>query len=149
MTKVCLVGEEGIDLRSELLQRDGSRRALSPYRLSEPWENTVTISTVSLGAAVAFLNDIQWYLVRFTRDAIVYEPSVTEREWLSRSVAGAIRDQRIAPEATGELLKIYGVSNGALVEPMYAQRVGERHPSYDLQDVDDTLAVRITESEFG
>lgn len=149
MTRVCLVGEEEVELRQELLQREGSRRALAAYDLSAPWRNTVAVGTVSLGAAVALLNDLEWYLVRFARDALVFEPSVSDREWLSRAVATAIRDQRVPPSETGRLLKIYGVSDGRLVEPMFAQRVNERLPEYDLREVEETVSVRITEAEFG
>lgn len=149
MTRVCLVGTEDVDLRTELLSRDGSRRALTSYDMVSPWQNTVAVSTVSLGAAVSLLNDLDWYLIRFTRDALVFEPSVPEPRWLSREVATEIRDQSVEPAETGDLVKIYGIQEGRLVEPMYVQRVEDRVPTYDLRDVEDTLVVRITEAEFG
>jgi hypothetical protein len=36
-----------------------------------------------------------------------------------------------------------------LVEPMFVARTGERIPDYDLREIDETLLVRVTESEFG
>lgn len=149
MTRVCLIGKQDVNLREELLSRDGSRQALSAYALSEPWENTIAVSTVSLGTSISLLNDLNWYLTRFTRDAIIYDPSVSTVEWLSRDLGEAIRDQTIRRDETGLLLKIYGVSGRELVEPMYVQRVDSRLPTYDLRDVNDTLAIQIKEEEFG
>lgn len=149
MTRVCLIGDDDVDLRRELLDRDTSRDALAPYALASPWENTIAVTTVSVGAAVSLLNDLNWYLTRFVADAILFEPSVSDTEWFSRAVATAIRDQRVSHDETGSLLKIYGIEDGRLVEPMYAHRAGERLPTYDLREVADTLVVRITEDEFG
>jgi hypothetical protein len=109
MTRVCLVGDEDLHLSYELLSRETAREALAAYDLHEPYHNTVAVETVSLGAAVALLNDLDWYLVRFVREAIVLEPSVSEVEWLSRDLATAIRDGELDPEETGRLLKIYGL----------------------------------------
>jgi hypothetical protein len=186
MTRVCLVGAAETNLRYELLSRETSRAALATYDLRAPYENTVGVETVSLGAAVALLNDLNWYLVRFADAALVLEPSVSETEWLSRSLAEAVRDDRTDPGETGRFLKVYGVqrpdgggegssersgdtdgtdgdSSGRdgpdgglreddrpprLVEPMLVARTGGTVPSYDIRDVDDTLVVRVTESEF-
>lgn len=163
MTKVCLLGSDGVDVRAELLSRETSRRALSSYQLQSTYANTLVVETISVGAAVSLLNDLNWYLVRFVEDALVHEPSVSENEWLSRDLATAIRDNEVDPADTGTLLKIYGVADqelvdgdpstfsaeGTLVEPMYAQRVGGETPSYDLADVEDTVVVRVTQDEFG
>jgi len=185
MAQVCLVGKSEVNLRYELLSRETAREALATYDLREPFENTVAVETVSLGAAVALLNDLNWYLVRFVDDTFVREPSVSEDEWLSRGLATALRDDEIDPDESDRLLKIYGVlekkgdsgglpstdeSDGesaaeetasesepepateqppALVEPMYVTRTGPDLPGYDLRDVDETLVVRVTESEFG
>ena len=65
MTRVCLVGSEDVTLQYELLSRETSREALATYDLYEPFENAVGVETVSLGAAVALLNDLDWYLTRF------------------------------------------------------------------------------------
>ncbi|PSQ45013.1 hypothetical protein BRD17_02690 [Halobacteriales archaeon SW_7_68_16] len=176
MTRVCLVGAADVDLRYELLSRETARDALATYDLDAPYENTVAVSTVSLGAAVALCNDLDWYLTRFADAALVHDPSVAD-EWLSRALAAAIRDGRIDPDATGDRLRIYGVADGRLVDPMYvrrsdgrdattrdeddggddagAGRVDDRNdgddsvPAYDLQEVEDTLVVRVTEPEFG
>ncbi|KOX91843.1 DUF5804 family protein [Haloarcula rubripromontorii] len=178
MTQVCLVGNEDVNLRYELLSRETARNALATYDLREPFVNTVAVDTVSLGAAVALLNDLNWYLVRFADGAFVRDPSISETEWLSRNLAAAIRDDDVAPEETGRFLKVYGIvesaktsdadneatSEGAsppdtqateansppeLVEPMLLTRTGDTIPEYDLQAVDETLIVRVTESEFG
>jgi len=109
MAQVCLVGKSEVNLRYELLSRETAREALATYDLREPFENTVAVETVSLGAAVALLNDLNWYLVRFVDDTFVREPSVSEDEWLSRGLATALRDDEIDPDESDRLLKIYGV----------------------------------------
>jgi len=165
MTRVCLVGGD-TNLRYELLSRETSRQALSTYDLQEPFANTVGLETVSLGAAVSLLNDLEWYLVRFVEAALVLEPSVSETEWLSRGLARAIRDDEIDPAESGRFLTVYGVERPdpdsdahsgaepategppALVEPMLVARTGATIPEYDLRDVEETLVVRVTESEF-
>ncbi|EMA10288.1 hypothetical protein SAMN05443574_1094 [Haloarcula vallismortis] len=178
MTQVCLVGTEDVNLRYELLSRETARNALATYDLQEPFANTVAVDTVSLGAAVALLNDLNWYLVRFADAAFIRDPSISETEWLSRNLAASIRDDDVMPADTGRFLKVYGIveSNRAsdaddeatsekestpdtqateaggppeLVEPMLLTRTGDTIPEYDLQDVDETLIVRVTESEFG
>jgi hypothetical protein len=197
MTRVCLVGEEDVNLQYELLSRETSRGALAAYDLTEPYANTIAVETVSLGAAVSLLNDLEWYRVRFTADAIVKEPSVSETEWLSGGLAAAVRDGVVDPDDTGRFLRVYGVATpetadgetetgpGAaetadgersaagsgeadsdspsartapdataagppeLRDPMLVTRTGGTIPAYDLHDVEDTLVVRLTESEFG
>ena len=159
MTRVCLVGEGDVTLQYELLSRETAREALSTYDLREPFANAVGVETVSLGAAVALLNDLEWYLVRFVSEAMVLEPSVSNEEWLSRELATAVRDDERAPEETGRFLKIYGLESAEAggggagaqrpVEPMYVTRTGEKLPDYDLREVDETLVERVTESEFG
>ncbi|WP_253737168.1 DUF5804 family protein [Halohasta salina] len=149
MTRVCLIGAGDADLRYELLSRETARAALATYDLTEPYDNTIALETVSLGAAVALLNDLQWYLVRFTDAALVKEPSISETEWLSRDLAAQVRDRELPPEETDRRLQIFGVDDGRLVEPMYATRVAGSVPSYDLRAVDETVIVRITDDEFG
>ena len=156
MTRVCLIGSAGVDLRNELLSRETARRALSTYQLQAEYANTLVVETISIGAAVSLLNDLNWYLVRFADDALVLEPSVSDGEWLSRKLAAAVRDGDVDPDETGTFLKIYGVEaaeegidDSRLVEPMYAQRVAGEIPAYDLRDVEDTLVVRVTEAEYG
>jgi hypothetical protein len=171
MAQVCLVGSDDVNLRYELLSRETARNALVTYDLREPFANTLQIETVSLGAAVALLNDLNWYLVRFTDAAFVRVPSISETEWLSRELAAAVRDDDVAPEDTERFLMVYGIVAAAeeerpadadeqsetatadrpprLVEPMLLTRTGETIPEYDLREVDDTLVVRVTEAEFG
>ncbi|MFC7142603.1 DUF5804 family protein [Halosimplex aquaticum] len=115
MTRVCLVGSDDVNLRYELLSRETARDALATYDLREPFENAVGLETVSLGAAVALLNDLNWYLVRFVDEAMVLEPSVSDEEWLSRDLAAAIRDDEVGPDEAARFLKIYGLEPA--VEP--------------------------------
>ncbi len=149
MTRVCLVGSADVDLRYELLSRETAREALSTYALAAPYENTVAVETVSLGAAVSLLNDLNWYLVRFAAGALVLEPSVSDEEYLSRDLATAVRNDRVDPGDTGALLKVYGVDDGALVEPLFVRRTDGEVPEYDLREVEDTVVVRVTGAEFG
>lgn len=153
MTRVCLVGDDEVNLRYELVSRETAREALSTYQLREPFANSVAVDTISLGAAVSLLNDLNWYLVRFVADALVLEPSVSDDEWLSRDLALAIRDDELSPEESNRFLKVFGVETTddgpRLVEPMFVARTGHELPEYDLREVDDTLRVRVTETEFG
>jgi hypothetical protein len=149
VTRVCLVGTDDVDLRFELLSRETAREALATYDLSQPYENTLALETVSVGAAVALLNDLNWYLVRFADAALVRDPSISESEWLSRDLAEALRNDEIRPDATGRYLRLYGVDDGKLVEPLFVTRTDGEVPEYDLRDVSETVAVRVTEAEFG
>ncbi|MFC7215625.1 DUF5804 family protein [Saliphagus sp. GCM10025334] len=211
MTRVCLVGSPDVSLQYELLSRETSREALSTYDLARPFENSLSVRTVSLGAAVSLCNDLQWYLVRFVDEVLIQEPSVSDDEWLSRDLAVALRNGDLQPAETGEHLKIFGLErpeepgletstgdggkpddrqratdtrndepgagdeqatdadsisgpaqattrlagNGVeprgppkLVEPLYVRRTDGETPTYDLRDVEETLIVRLTESEF-
>ncbi|MFP9192032.1 DUF5804 family protein [Natronosalvus vescus] len=196
MTRVCFVGSPDVTLQYELLSRETSREALATYDLARPFENSIAVRTVSLGAAVSLCNDLQWYIVRFVDEVLIQEPSVSDEEWLSRNLAVALRNGDIEPEDTGEHLKLFGLerpdatpatdqaatvtgegeepqtdsdptssaesgsseatdpSPGTatvrpkLVEPLYVRRVDGEVPEYDLRDVEDTLVVRLTESEF-
>jgi hypothetical protein len=136
VTQVCLVGED-CDIRYELLSRETARRALSTYDLAEPYTNTLVLTTVSLGAAVSLLNDLNWYLVRFASDALVRDPSISDEEWLSRPLAEAVRDGQIQPDETGNAYKIYGIEDDALTGPTFATD----------SDHAEGLVVRITEAE--
>jgi hypothetical protein len=149
VTRLCLLGAPDVNLRYELLSRETARAALATYDLEEPFENAVALDTVSVGAAVSLMNDLNWYLVRFADDAFVLDPSVSSREWLSRELAESIRDGDTEPRETGGLLKVYGVEDGRLVEPMFLTRVDDELPEYDLRDVEETVVVRVTEEEFG
>ncbi|WP_136687767.1 DUF5804 family protein [Halorhabdus amylolytica] len=111
MTRVCLLGSDDVALRQTLLSHETAREALRTYDLTEPFHNAIGLETVSLGAAVALLNDLNWYLVRYAEAALVREPSVSESEWLSRDLATAIRDDRVSPAESGRYLKVYGVQS--------------------------------------
>jgi len=175
MTRVCLVGDDDVNLRYELLSRETAHDALATYDLREPFDNAVGLETVSLGAAVALLNDLDWYLVRFADEAMVLEPSVSDEEWLSRELATAVRDDAVEADEVARYLKVYGLEPAGdevetegdgdgsergddgrdaagpkrLVEPMYVTRTGDGIPEYDLRDVSETVVERVTESEFG
>jgi len=111
MARVCLLGRETSTLRYELLSRETAREALATYDLREPFENAVGVETVSLGAAVALLNDLDWHLRRFVDEALVFEPSVSDEEWLSRDLATAVRNDEVSPEESARFLKVYGVEH--------------------------------------
>ena len=170
MTRVCLIGTAESDLQYELLSRETAREALATYDLERPFENSLALRTVSIGAAVSLLNDLNWYLTRFVDEALVQEPSVSD-EWLSRPLARTLRNGEVEPAETAEFCKLYGLeridadddaadpdaSGGVgttggpayrLVEPLYVRRTDGELPAYDLRDVDDTLVVRVTEAEF-
>lgn len=148
MTRVCIVGSDDVDLRTDLFGYETARRALATYDIRAPYENTVAVDTVSLGAAVSLLNDLNWYLVRLAEEAFVLEPSVADDEWLSRDLAAEVRDGDVRAPETDARLKVYGVEDGRLVEPMYVTRVQGKRPEYDLRDVEETVVVRVTEDEF-
>ncbi|WP_247000315.1 DUF5804 family protein [Halosolutus gelatinilyticus] len=109
MTRVCLIGKTDVNLQYELLSRETAREALATYDLRRPFENSIAVRTVSVGAAVSLLNDLNWYLIRFVDEALVQEPSVSDEEWLSRSLARRLRNGEVEPRETGEFCKIYGL----------------------------------------
>lgn len=146
MAQVCLLGDPESDLRYELLSRETAREALSTYDLREPYANSLALDTVSIGAAVSLLNDLNWYLVRFASAALVQADSVSETEWLSRDLATAVRDGDVAPDDTGEFVKLYGVDDGRPENPAYVERDGDLTP--EREGYDDLLVVRVTEAEF-
>jgi hypothetical protein len=149
VTRVCLVGEPDTTLRARLMAHEPAREALATYDVETPWDNTLSVETVSLGAAVSLLNDLNWYLVRYASDAWVREPSVSETEWLTRSLAAAVRAEDLAPADTTTYCRVYGVADGELQDPLYARRLDDDSlPEYDLAEVDETVVVRVTEAEF-
>jgi len=154
MTRVCIVGAEDAVLPADLLSYPNARDALEAYYVEEPYDNAIAVETISIGAAVSLLNDLDWYLVRLADEALVLEPSVSTDEWLSRKLATAVRNEALEPEETGTYLKIFGVERGEdgrqrLAEPLFAQRVDGQVPEYDLREVEGTLVVRVTAEEFG
>lgn len=148
MPRVCFVGDSDLNLGYELLSRETSREALSTYDITEPFDNSIAVNTVSLGAAVTLCNDLDWYLRRFVTETLILDTSVSTDEWLSRDLATAIRDSEVPPEESDQLLKIYGLDGTTLVEPMFVARRGSDIPPYDLRDVTETVVVRISEAEF-
>ncbi|OYR79484.1 hypothetical protein DJ72_14015 [Halorubrum distributum] len=136
MTRVCLLGDPDVELSYELLSRETARDALATYDIEEPFENSVAVDTVSLGAAVSLLNDLDWYLARFVEEALVLEPSVATDEWLSRDLAREVRDGDVPPEETDQRLKVFGLVDGRPVAPLFVRRRQGETPEYDLRDVD-------------
>jgi len=43
---------------------------------------------------------------------------------------------------------VFGLVDGRPVEPLYVRRTQGETPEYDLRDVDETVIVRVSESEF-
>lgn len=117
MTRVCMVGAPDTNLRYELVSRETAREALNTYDLTEPFENALALETISLGAAVSLLNDLDWYLVRFVEQAWVLEPSVDEAEWLSRPLAAAVRNDHLAPRRRAGIWLSTGSSGRASQPP--------------------------------
>lgn len=153
MTTVGLIGNETADLPGDLLAYETAHDALSSYVITEPYDNTLVVETISLGAAVSLLNDLEWFLIRLVEDAIVLEPSVSDTEWLSRDIATEIRNSDLDPPESREFLKIYGVlteSDGppSLVDPMFTRRIDGSVPDYDLREVTETLVIRVTAADF-
>lgn len=148
MPRVCFVGDSDVNLGYELLSRETSREALSTYDITEPFANSIAVETVSLGAAVSLCNDLTWYLRRFVAETLVHDPSISTDEWLSHDLATAIRDGDVPPEESDQRLKIYGLDESTLVEPMFVARQGPDIPPYDLRDVAETVVVRVSEEEF-
>ncbi|MEF8773771.1 MAG: DUF5804 family protein [Halobacteriales archaeon] len=150
MTTVCLVGAPDVDLRRTLFDHETAREALTTYEIERPFHNSVAVETVSLGAAVSLLNDLNWYLIRYVDQALVREPSISDSEWLSRDLATRVRDGEIPPEETDVYLAVFGLDDGELVEPLYVTRNEDGSvPAYDLRDVEETVVVRVSTSEFG
>lgn len=153
MTEVALIGQDDTDIRERLRESETARQALSSYALTEPFENTIALETVSLGAAVSLLNDLNWHLTRYARWAIVREPSIATDEWLSRALAEEIRAGALMPAATDSRLLLFGVDRSEtapdrLLDPLYVRRSDGAYPDYDLHDVSETLVVRLTATEF-
>ncbi|MFW6448420.1 MAG: DUF5804 family protein [Halobacteriota archaeon] len=150
MTTVCFVTPPDESPSERLLAYETVRQALSPYDRERPYTNALCVETVSLGSAVALVSDLDWYLRRTVQDVIVREPAVSEREWLSRALAEGLRAEAIDPADTEEVVKIYGVVEETLVEPMYAERRRDGSlPGYDLREVEATVVVRVGPAEFG
>jgi len=128
VTRVCLLGDPDVNLTHELLSRETARDALATYEIEEPFENSVAVDTVSLGAAVSLLNDLNWYLVRFVDEALVREPIGLPDEWLSRPRPRGARRRR-PPEETDQRLKVFGLVDGRPVEPSTFGERRARRPS--------------------
>lgn len=148
MTAVCIVGKQDTTLPDDLYAYETAYRALATYDPTSPWANALAVETVSLGTAVSLLNDLDWYLARVARDAFVRDPSVSEREWLSRPLARALRDGHADPEETVNRLRVYGVEDGHLVDPTMVLRGDAQEGAYERSEYDESVVVRVTREEF-
>lgn len=148
MTDVCLVAAADADLPHDLYAYENAYRALSTYEVRSPWTNATVVETISLGTAVSLLNDLDWYLARVAEDAFVRDPSVSEREWLSRPLARALRDGEVGPDEPVNRLRAYGVDDGRLVDPTNVLRGDAGEGAYERAEYDDTVSVRVTKTEF-
>lgn len=148
MTDVCIRGRPEEDLRAELLRYETASAALGAYDWREPFDNSLAVETVSLGAALSLVNDLSWYLARTASEVLLRDPSVDPDEWLSRALATEIRNGAVDPGDTGQFLKVYGDDDGQLLDPMYVTRRDGSIPTYDLADVPETVVVRLTKGEF-
>lgn len=145
MTRVRIVGRDDVELEYELMSSETSRKAISSYdRLPCPIDNALELQSASLGAALALLNDLDWYLRRYADWAAVLEPSISEEEWLSRKLATRVYERDLDPSQTEGYYAIHGVKDGELLEPMYVRSPSE----YDLHETDYVVVTRITEKEF-
>ncbi|GGM54281.1 hypothetical protein J2752_000617 [Halarchaeum rubridurum] len=148
MTEVCIVAEDDAALPDDLYAYETAYRALATYDPTYPWTNALVVETMSLGTAVSLLNDLDWYLSRVSRDAFVRDPSVSEREWLSRPLARELRDGDADPEEAVNRLRVYGVDDGRLVDPTMVLRGDAQEGAYERSEYDDTVVVRVTREEF-
>jgi len=146
VTRVRILGDDGYDVRGELLSSETSREALATYDfLDADIDNAVVVETATLGGALALLNDLDWYLTRYARAAEVLEPSVSDDEWLSRRLAERVYEDRINADDTDECYVVRGVKDGELLDPLYSRN---EPAEYDLADADFVTTTRIDETEF-
>lgn len=146
VTRVRILGEEGVDVRGELLTSETSREALSTYDFLETRiENAVVVETATLGGALALLNDLDWYLTRYARASEVLEPSVSEDEWLSRRLAENVYEGSMDADETDEFYIVRGVRDGELLQPLYSR---SEPAEYDLAETDFVTVTRVDEEEF-
>ncbi len=122
---------------------------------------------MSLGAAVALLNDLNWYLVRFADAAFVRDPSIVRRNGSLETSPQRYETTTSRPKRPGAVQGVRhrrpdrtsdaddeGPTEGAstldtqsveadgspeLVEPMLADTDWRHDPGYDLQDVVESL----------
>ena len=146
MTKLRFVGKPEHNLRYELFSSETSKEALSTYEfLDTEIDNTLEIETGSLGSTLALLNDLSWYLRRYTQYVDLLEPSISEQEWISRQLAAKIYSREIEKNQTSRYYRITGIKNGELLEPLY---VRDSPTEYDLHEKDSQIVTRIAEEEF-
>tara|TARA_B100000809_G_C14969330_1_gene470304 strand:- start:118 stop:582 length:465 start_codon:yes stop_codon:yes gene_type:complete len=152
VTEVRLIGTEHVDLFETLMEYEVSRNALSPYSIIIPFENSIDLTTISLGAAVSLLNDLSWYLSRYVKEALVLEPSIHKKEWLSRQLATAIRNEEIRPRNSKKFLKIYCLSRSEetlkLTRPIFTTREELLTLNLPHADPSSQIIIRLLDSEF-
>ncbi|MFB6283833.1 MAG: DUF5804 family protein [Halobacteria archaeon] len=146
MTRIRLAGKPDYNLRYELFSSETSKKALSTYEFLETEiENTMELETGSIGSALALLNDLGWYLRRYTRFVDLQDSSVSDEEWISRQLASEIYGREVEKDDTDRFYRVIGVEDGKLLEPLY---VRDSPTDYDLHEKDFQVVTRISEEEF-
>ena len=152
MTEVRLIGMGHIDLLPILMEHEVSRNALSPYDLTIPFENSIDLTTISIGAAVSLLNDLNWYLSRYVEEALIREPSIHKKEWISRKLAVAIRNEKIRPRNSNKFLKIYSTISSdntlKLTQPAFLTREQLATTKSTHQVSESSFYIRLLATEF-
>jgi len=145
VTRVCLLGDPDVNLTYELLSRETARDALATYEIEEPFENSVAVDTVSLGAAVSLLTQLvpRPLRRRGARSRAIGLPD----EWLSRDLAREVRDGAV-PRGDRSATEGVRARRRPAGRTLYVRRTQGETPEYDLRDVDETVIVRVSESEF-
>jgi len=128
VTRVCLLGDPDVNLTYELLSRETARDALATYEIEEPFENSVAVDTVSLGAAVSLLmTSTGTSSASSTRRSFASHRS-PRRVALSRPRPRGARRRR-PPEETDQRLKCSGSSTAGRSNPSTFGERRARRPS--------------------
>ena len=86
------------------------------------------------------------------QEALVLEPSVHKKEWLSRQLATAIRNEEIHPRNSKKFLKIYCLLSSnetlKLTRPISTTRDELSTLDFLQPDPNFRITIRLLESEF-
>tara|TARA_B110000263_G_C15258491_1_gene487634 strand:- start:356 stop:838 length:483 start_codon:yes stop_codon:yes gene_type:complete len=158
VTQVRLIGlqtdaEENLDLFNILMAHETPKQILSLHNVTIPFENSIDISTISLGSSLSLLNDLRWYLSRYVSEVLILEPSVDEKEWLSRKLATSIRNNELSIQKSKKFLKIYSIISvsgvSKLDPPIFVSRKNISSLKPLLNNSNSTMFIRLLSSEFG
>lgn len=157
VTQVRLIGlqtdiEEPLYLFDILMAHETPKQILSLHNVTIPFENSIDISTISLGSSLSLLNDLHWYLSRYVGEVLILEPSIDEKEWLSRKLATSIRNEEISVQKSKNFLKIYSIISisgiSKLAPPIFTSRKNISSLNPLLNDSNSTIFIRLLSSEF-